>query len=427
MRWLELVAWTAAFNCFSEYEMSWCNNNTEASCIHEYTFSVSHFQRKLDTFYWYNGRPPLLEAFYLVKMPRPYQMQFLESDCPAPLIFAYLLVAESKLAVADDADRYYDVARQLLDSMSAEQRSLLETMPSWPYQKAWAQYEARYHEFAWMKYYAQGRPLTLDFVIAHCREDLTWLLDEPKLPAGSSAGLWVYEKCGEQVDLSYLQSRFERIYVVPRPDAGKVRGDECSAYLTHITMQYAQLANYTIYLHSDPDQHLHFAYLDAVLASMARGTFNASFVHLNGPRHVRTLTPCLQTVHQAIFAEPLNEVLGPYCCAQFAVKREAIVARPVEFYERMLRMVDGSIDIDLCTTAATTRSTHCYGMEFMWHKVFGDVTDPPLRPDDTRLPTGLRLKFGKEHEMNDWREVMLAPPVPKKIVERVDYNQEAKR
>ena len=34
------------------------------------------------------------------------------------------------------------------------------------------------------------------------------------------------------------------------------------------------------------------------------------------------------------------------------------------------------------------RSTHCYGMEFMWHKVFGDVTDPPLRPDDTRLPTG---------------------------------------
>ena len=65
------------------------------------------------------------------------------------------------------------------------------------------------------------------------------------------------------------------------------------------------------------------------------------------------------------------------------------MARPVEFYERMLRMVDGSIDIDLCTTAATTRSTHCYGMEFMWHKVFGDVTDPPLRPDDTRLPTGL--------------------------------------
>ena len=25
--------------------------------------------------------------------------------------------------------------------------------------------------------------------------------------AGSSAGLWVYEKCGEQVDLSYLSAR----------------------------------------------------------------------------------------------------------------------------------------------------------------------------------------------------------------------------
>jgi hypothetical protein len=251
-------------------------------------------------------------------------------------------------------------------------------------------------------------------------------MTQPKVVPPNS-GLYIYEKCGEMLNLQHLQTRFARIYVVPRPDAGRVRGDECSAYLTHITMQYQQLANYTVFLHSDPDQHLHFSYLEAVLGSMQRGTFNASFLHLNGPRHVRTLTPCLQTVHQAIFTEPLHEVLGPYCCAQFTAKREAILARPIEFYERMLRMVDGSIEIDLCTTNQVARSTHCYGMEFMWHKVFGDVTDPPLRPDDTRLPTGLRLKFGKEHEMADWNQVMLAPPVPKKIVERVDYNQEAKR
>ena len=49
------------------------------------------------------------------------------------------------------------------------------------------------------------------------------------------------------------------------------------------------------------------------------------------------------------------QVLGPYCCAQFTAKREAILARPIEFYERMLRMVDGSIEIDLCTTNQVQR------------------------------------------------------------------------
>ena len=51
-----------------------------ASAPARYTFSVSHFQRKLDTFYYYNGRPPLLEAFYVVKLPKPSARIFIAWD-----------------------------------------------------------------------------------------------------------------------------------------------------------------------------------------------------------------------------------------------------------------------------------------------------------------------------------------------------------
>ena len=38
-----------------------------------------------------------------------------------------------------------------------------------------------------------------------------------------------------------------------------------------------------------------------------------------------------------------------------------------EFYARMLSLVDGSRDVDLCGVEGTKRSTQCYGFEFLWH------------------------------------------------------------
>eukprot|EP00429_Kryptoperidinium_foliaceum_P111702 CAMPEP_0176313134 /NCGR_PEP_ID=MMETSP0121_2-20121125/67021_1 /TAXON_ID=160619 /ORGANISM="Kryptoperidinium foliaceum, Strain CCMP 1326" /LENGTH=84 /DNA_ID=CAMNT_0017655225 /DNA_START=209 /DNA_END=463 /DNA_ORIENTATION=- len=78
---------------------------------------------------------------------------------------------------------------------------------------------------------------------------------------------------------------------------------------------------------------------------------------------------------------------------------------------------------DLCAGGKVTRSTHCYGMEFTWHLVFGEDYEEPLRQDDPRLPTPLRLKFGNEHVRRQWNDVVLNPSTPKKIVEQVDYDQ----
>ena len=38
-----------------------------------------------------------------------------------------------------------------------------------------------------------------------------------------------------------------------------------------------------------------------------------------------------------------------------------------DFFSRMLSLVDGSRDVDLCGVEGTKRSTQCYGFEFLWH------------------------------------------------------------
>ena len=125
-----------AFGCFSDYSMSWCNNDTEESCVHDYTFSVSHFQRKLDDYYYKNARPPLTEAYFLTKTPPPYQEEFLTADCAPPLIMAYLLVAEARLIFDPNAQAIFDRALGMVGRISQDQAYLLSTTDTWPIKMA---------------------------------------------------------------------------------------------------------------------------------------------------------------------------------------------------------------------------------------------------------------------------------------------------
>ena len=67
--------------------------------------------------------------------------------------------------------------------------------------------------------------------------------------------------------------------------------------------------------------------MQTVMKSLGMRTFNQDFLHLNGPRHVRTLTPCIQAIAEVIFEKKFDEVVGPYCCAQFLVSRERMQFR----------------------------------------------------------------------------------------------------
>jgi len=405
---------------------------TEASCVHNYAFSVGHFQRKLSDYYLLNRRPPLVEAYFLTKLPRPYQEQFLTSGCEAPLIMAYLLVAEVRLPLDDDASRYLSMAQGMLDGLSDMMKQFLnDGRSAWPFQQAFARLEstAQTIEEAQRTFPAllggSAGVISLEFVVVHCHEPLAWVEKDllPITPGG--ALLSFYEKCGEQPQFSQeMHQHFSRISVQPcRDPEGGPRGDECLGYLAHIVGRYSELATFTVFMQADPDQHLHFAYLANVLKMIQRSTYSVPYMSLNGGRHVRTVTPCLNAVHEAIFGEPMREAVGPYCCAQFVVQDARIRARPLEFYQRMLKLVDGSMPYDLCAAGKVTRSTHCYGMEFTWHLVFGEDYEHPLRQDDTRLPTSLRAKFGDEHIRRDWNDVVLNPSTPKKIVEEVSYDK----
>eukprot|EP00928_Gymnodinium_smaydae_P038167 TRINITY_DN26376_c0_g2_i1.p1 TRINITY_DN26376_c0_g2~~TRINITY_DN26376_c0_g2_i1.p1 ORF type:complete len:441 (-),score=94.08 TRINITY_DN26376_c0_g2_i1:78-1400(-) len=430
-QWLLLLPHCAvAFTCYPEYQFSWCDNTTEASCVHNYAFSVGHFQRKLSDYYMSNRRPPLTEAYFLTKLPRPYQMQFVESGCAAPLIMAYLLVAEAKLPVDDDAEAYASMGQSLINDLPEAIKPFLLESRAWPFSEAIARYERTASDTlnaqrTFPGLLGRAGVISLEFVVVHCRESLTWI-DEKLLPiAPHGSALTLYEKCGEQPVLSpQVRERFGAVAVKPCSDpVGGPRGDECLGYLAHLTDRYDTLATFTVFMQADPDEHLHFAFLERVTKMISRSTYAVPFMNLNGARHVRTITPCMKSIHEAIFGEAMREPVGPYCCAQFVVQDAAVRQRPLAFYQNMLRMVDGSVGYDLCTTGQVKRSTHCYGMEFMWHLVFGEDYEQPLRQDDVRLPTPLRLKFGDDHVRRDWNDVVLNPNTPKKIVEQIDMDQ----
>lgn len=431
-RLAEQVLLVRAFICYPEYAFDWCENSTSASCIHNYAFSVSHFQRKIWDYYELDRRPPLAEAFFLTKLPKPFQQEFMDGGCGAPLIMAYLLVATAKLLVDDDASRYAQIAMGLAQTLPDPMQEMLQESSTWPFQEAITKFEKTLHHGQVVVPLQHGSsdlttPL-VEIVIAHCRETLDWVEHDLLPVAPPGCALTLYEKCGEQPTFSdMVLKHFAKVSIVPCPDpVGLPRGDECLAYLTHIDSRYLDLAPFTVFLQADPDQHLHFTYLRTVLAMIVRGMYGVPFMNINGARHVRTKTPCLGAVYEAIFKEPLLKPLGPYCCAQFVVQDSRIRARPLSFYQNMLRLVDGSMGGgDLCSARPVTRSTHCYGMEYMWHLVFGDEHEPPLRQDDVRLPLPLRQKFGNEFTKRNWNDMVLAPNTAKKIVESVDYEQMA--
>eukprot|EP00929_Paragymnodinium_shiwhaense_P103064 TRINITY_DN66349_c0_g2_i2.p1 TRINITY_DN66349_c0_g2~~TRINITY_DN66349_c0_g2_i2.p1 ORF type:complete len:483 (-),score=86.60 TRINITY_DN66349_c0_g2_i2:408-1856(-) len=425
-----VVAPVEAMSCFSEMNFGWCtfnrHNPAEPPSCPNYTFSIATFQQKLLSHYNEGLRPPLMEAYFLTRLHQQYRDNLVEIDCPSPLVMAHLLVSELNWIAPPwenegEGWEQYDTAMKMAKQASPFQQHLMIAKPAaWPLRRAMdaVQKAQGVNEAAYEKRLTRGgAPVVVHFVVAHCKEPLDWLSKKlGNVPPG--AELYLYEKCGEITDLEGLEgtAKFRARHRIPRPDVGHTRGDECSAYLSHIVGEYGQLADFTIFLQSDPQDHLHFDYLDLVLRSMAAGTYTVPYLPLNGPRHVRTLTPCLSAVHEDLFGTNLTDLIGPYCCAQFAVARETILRRTKKFYMRMLGMVDGSNPVDLCGIEGAKRSTQCYGYEFLWHIVFGETVDPPNREDDRRLPVALRLKQGKEHTRLNWAGVPLARDIPIKIV-----------
>ncbi|CAE7226690.1 unnamed protein product [Symbiodinium sp. CCMP2592] len=150
--------------------------------------------------------------------------------------------------------------------------------------------------------------------------------------------VFIYEKCNFDTDISGISSSFAGVRRVFVDDEG-LRRDECSGYLKHLIEHYRDPADYTLFFQADAADHMHWGYLSLVMKALEQRSLATSFVHLNYPRLITSMSPCRAEVFAQIFDRPPKQKLGSYCCAQFLVSRERIQANPLERYVRMQQML----------------------------------------------------------------------------------------
>merc|ERR1712147_493046 len=123
-------------------------------------------------------------------------------------------------------------------------------METWPISKALQRLQSAREEVQVLQQTFPG--ISLDIVVAHCREDLGWLriaLQHWSANDGLSR-LFVYEKCGQAADIGSTIPSYT-VPVVDDPRGG--RKDECSAYLTHLAWAANgnNAAHFTLFLQAD--------------------------------------------------------------------------------------------------------------------------------------------------------------------------------
>lgn len=387
---------TLALECQTPVHLRWCSD--AYGCSHNHVFSPVDYSAKIVSHFYENRRPPLMDAYFVHRLPVDMR-DMLYASCGPAVFISDLLVAEAEIGykgISVQDSPWFQHVLQETSLLSLEYRESVSDI--WPFDIALARVQAALAQI----------PMTpsprVSFVVCHCRENLEWLVDQiGEIPLNSD--LFVYEKCGEN-NTSVLSNlgvslKYKNVYVTEQTD-GITRGDECTAYLEYIRSEYKRLPDFTIFLQSDLDHHLFVSYLNTALLALRNGIYTIPFLHLNFHRHYQTITPCMRDVENKVFGESVpSELIGTYCCAQFIVSRSRIQARPVEFYRSALAMVDGSMK-DICSPVAPRRSSHCYVLEYLWHVIFGESRFLPPKPEDVRLPVIFRMKFGNENVKSRW-------------------------
>ncbi|KAF4662126.1 hypothetical protein FOZ61_002689 [Perkinsus olseni] len=375
-----------ANSCYFTYTLAfhWCDPSREG-CDQGHRIRAADFQLKAERFYAGLGPPPLEEVYYITGLPDQFQEDLL-TECPAMLILAYMVVAEIRLRLGEvrTSASFWAQAHQFLAELES---SAAETMmESWPILEAQRYYEASVLEIREAQYnQTQGAPLGI--VVAHCKEDISWLHQDfaGVIPVGSD--LAIYEKCDSTTDYDPYLPLFSSVQI-RHLDDGDTRQDECSAYLTYIVSNYGNFPRHILFLQGDALKHASRGLLRLILVGVSFGTVKAQFVHLNSQRLVSAQTKCRKAIYEQVFGVPLEGKLSTYCCAQFLVASSRITARAVDFYEKMARIMNEASPGECSDIVG--HSTHCLIYESLWHVVFGEPPALPRRVEDASLPAFLR-------------------------------------
>jgi len=417
LAWLQVASAQATYP--SEFRLAWC---VGTACF-DHSISAAHFQLQIGRYYAKAAPPPIQEAFFVATLPAVFLKELLYG-CPGLVLLVHLLLAEVRL-----------YTHQLKEAAELVHRcNAMMTMPeiagphldgvrgAWPLAQAFN----RYAEVLQVRA-SLWKPLSVDIVLPHCREDLSWLSDQSLLEVlPPQTRIFIYDKCGNLSngvpDVAVLRGTGVTLQVTKLVDARDpetnrtVRRDECTAYLSHLVRHYgSDMADVLLFLHGTPADHTPMGLLKLVLRGIALGSFvNIDFLHLGTPRMVATANPCQAELFELALGRKMQQPLSTYCCAQFAVSHRQIMARPRTDYLRMLRLVDGSV-ADACERIGPSyelypgqRLSHCYFFEFMWHVVFGEDEELPLRAEDVRLPAVFRLQDYEQGLPSIWKSYLAA-------------------
>ena len=187
---------------------------------------------------------------------------------------------------------------------------------------------------------------TIQYVVAHYNEDLTWLL-----PYASKAQ--VYHK-GSSSSASTLFARWNKL-----PNVGR----EGHTYLYHIINNYNNLADVTFFLQGKIYDHACGQTLDDLLHEVIK----EGIAFLGVPLHPRV--GCTDSGYisflrfwKEIFHHTLPLRIIFYSGACFAVKKELIYSHKIEFYRQILRYLNHHI----CPKEG-------YHLERMWYYIFDPI------------------------------------------------------
>lgn len=323
--------------------------------------------------------PPLSAAAFVLGLPAEVRGQMLD-ECPGLLLGSLLLTAEARLPA--------DAATASALFFEAERLRRMRPAPGWGLEAAVAAWEVANRSLA-------PRPLPLsgagcgaagvDVVVAHCGEDLGWLSEF------HGARIWVYEKCGP----AKLPQGLPCVFTEKLSNWAM----ESLAYATHLRERHGDFAEFTLFLHGAPREHALKGLLEDVMASLRSGTYDVAFLHLNARRFLSGTSICLQDFYQRLFeVQEAPEAFGSYCCSQFVVRRDRLLARPRALYDRLVRLLQGELPL-LCVQDSKYDARPGIAvsalLEHLWPLVLGEGAVLPPRSGDGRLPLFARADGGE--------------------------------
>lgn len=178
-----------------------------------------------------------------------------------------------------------------------------------------------------------------------------------------------------------------------------------SAISSSPTSMTSSLANQTIFLHTVPNAHIFFTLFYRLMNVGELCHVPVSFLHLNSRykegawgRCCGRQETCKLSTWKYLFGpgKYYNVEVSTYSSAQFTASREAILRRPLSFWIKMMKAINGSVELEGCPT--NSEPGKVFGghqltgqYERMWHVIFGHnrIEDP--RNSDSSLPKFLRI------------------------------------